>query len=286
MERSPVNVAWPTGLDEAVEAAAAPEAQLLSGGTDFVVEVNAGQRRPSAVVALRRVRELRHLEVGDDEVVIGAGTTFTKLSDELASAVPALAAAARTVGSPQIRNAGTIGGNIATASPAGDTLPVLAALDATVELRSAGGTRSIPVRDVITGVKRTTLAPGELLVSVRVPRMRGPQHFLKVGTRNAMVIALASVALVVDEEHRTVAFGLGSVGPVVVRPQAAETFMAAAVDWETMTVAEGALVRCGQLAAQAAVPISDHRATAEYRRHAISVIVGRALRRSVRVVSG
>lgn len=280
-----MSIAWPVTLDEAVAAvAAAPAAHLLAGGTDLAVEVNAGRRHPPAVVALRRVRELRDFEITPVEVVIGAGMTFTAIGAELAAAVPALAAAARTVGSPQIRNAGTIGGNVATASPAGDTLPVLAALDASVELTSAAGTRTMPLHQLITGVKQTAIEPGEVLARIMVPPARGPQQFLKVGTRNAMVISLASAALVVDLEHRTVACGLGAVGPVPVRATAAEAFIAAEVDWEELTVPEAAVARFADLAAEAASPISDHRATAVYRRHAVSVLAGRALRRSFHVV--
>lgn len=154
-------VALPTTVEEAVTALTeAPGAQLLAGGTDFCVEVNFGLRRPSGVVALRRVGELRRHEVSSDRVVIGAGTTYADMCDgELRDALPALAAAARTVGSPQIRNAGTLGGNVATASPAGDTLPLLAALDARVTLRGPHGERTLPLGEVVTGVKRTTIAP-------------------------------------------------------------------------------------------------------------------------------
>ena len=281
-----MSVAWPTRLDEAVDAAAAtPGATLLAGGTDLAVQVNAGRRRPVAVVALRRVGELGEVQITPAEVVLGAGMTFSAIAAELAAAVPALAAAARTVGSPQIRNAGTVGGNIATASPAGDTLPVLAALDASVELSSTAGTRTVPLRELITGVKCTAIRPGEVLVRVRVPPARGAQQFLKVGTRNAMVIALASAALVVDEERRTVACGLGSVGPVPVRPVEAEAFIAGEIDWGRLTVPEAAVARFAELVAGAARPITDHRATAEYRRHAVAVLAGRALRRSIDVIS-
>ena len=124
-----------------------------------------------------------------------------------------MAQAARTVGSPQIRNAGTIGGNLGTASPAGDTLPVLVALGATVEVASATARRALPIGEFLTGPKSTALVPGELIVSVRVPVAGGPQEYLKVGVRNAMVIAVASVAMVVDRDAGTVGVGLGSVGP-------------------------------------------------------------------------
>jgi CO/xanthine dehydrogenase FAD-binding subunit len=151
-----------------------------------MVDVNAGRLRPDAVVALRKVPELRGWRRVDGHVELGAGLTYTDLErPALAELVPALAQAARTVGSPQIRNAGTLGGNIATASPAGDTLPVLAAMDAVVTCASMLGVRELSLPELVTGPKRTTLRPGELIVSVRVPVLQGPQEFLKVGTRNS-----------------------------------------------------------------------------------------------------
>ena len=281
-----VRVALPATVDEAVSALTeTPGAQLLAGGTDFCVEVNFGFRRPSAVVALRRVRELRRHEVTPDRVVIGSGTTYADMGGTgLAAALPALAAAARTVGSPQIRNAGTLGGNIATASPAGDTLPLLAALDARVMLRGPAGERSVPVGELITGVKRTSIAPGELVVAVELDRRPGPQHFLKVGTRNAMVIAIASAAVVVDLEARRVRVALGSVAPVPLRARDAEDHISDAIDWRAARgpqVSDAALARFGELVAEAASPITDHRSTAEYRRRAAQVIARRALERCV-----
>ncbi|MHB1928206.1 MAG: FAD binding domain-containing protein [Acidimicrobiales bacterium] len=278
-----VRVALPATVDEAVAALAAePGAQLLAGGTDFCVEVNFGHRRPPAVVALRRVAELRHWHADEHEVRLGAGVTYTAMAEQLTGVLPALAAAARSVGSPQIRNAGTLGGNIATASPAGDTLPVLAALDARITLRGPGGEREVDLDELITGVKRTCLAPDEVVVAATVRRVGGPQEFLKVGTRNAMVIAIASAAVVVDPEREEVRCALGSVGPVPIRARRAEEVVAEAVDWERLEVPESALRRFAELAAEAAAPITDHRSTASYRRQAVRVITERGLRRCLR----
>ncbi len=279
-------VALPTTVEEAVEALTeAPGAQLLAGGTDFCVEVNFGLRRPPAVVALRRVQELRRYEVTPASVVIGAGTTYADMGGtELSAVLPALAAAARTVGSPQIRNSGTLGGNIATASPAGDTLPLLAALDARVTLRGPAGERTLPLGEIVTGVKTTSIAPDEVVVEVVVERRTGPQQFLKVGTRNAMVIAIASAAVVVDLEAHEVRVGLGSVAPVPVRATEAEMHIGDAIDWRATggpRASAAALARFGELVGQAASPITDHRSTAEYRRHAVQVIARRALERCV-----
>lgn len=279
-------VALPATVDEAVRALTeAPGAQLLAGGTDFCVEVNFGLRRPPAVVALRRVGELRRHEVTPERIVIGAAITYADMGrGELAAALPALAAAARTVGSPQIRNAGTLGGNVATASPAGDTLPLLAALEARVTLRGPAGERTVALGEVVTGVKRTSIAPDEVVTGVECDRPSGPQQFLKVGTRNAMVIAIASAAVVVDLDTRHVRVALGSVAPVPVRATDAEAHIADALDWGAPggpRATDSALARFGELVAGAASPITDHRSTAEYRRRAVQVIARRALERCV-----
>jgi CO/xanthine dehydrogenase FAD-binding subunit len=277
-----MKIAHPRTLEEALEALQGmPGAQLLAGGTDFVVEVNFGHRRPPAVVGLRRVAELQGWRRDDGELVLGAALTFTEIETQLAGELPALAAAARTVGSPQMRNAGTIGGNLGTASPAGDSLPVLAALDARIVLASQDGERTLPLTEFITGVKRTAIQRGEIIREVRVPRLRGPQQFLKVGTRNAMVISIACAALVVDLDGRTVRCGLGSVAPTPVRATEAEAFIVGEIDWDGPRAPAAAVTRFGELAGAAASPITDHRSTADYRRRAVRVITTRALTRSL-----
>jgi CO/xanthine dehydrogenase FAD-binding subunit len=284
-----VSVHRPTSIAAALDAlAAAPDALVLAGGTDVMVGVNEGLRRPTDVVALAGVDELRRTRVeridGRDVLVIGAGVTYAALAaPAIADRVPALAIAARTVGSPQIRNAGTIGGNLGTASPAGDTLPVLHALDAMVEAVGPAGSRVLPVREFVTGPKRTALAPGELIAAVHVPVLRGPQDYLKVGVRNAMVIAVASVALVVDLDGRDLAVGLGAVGPGPLGAPHACRWLAHRLHWDDDAVRltdPGDAARFGTLVAEAARPIDDHRGRAEYRRHAVGVLAARALRRA------
>ena len=155
-----------------------PDAHLLAGGTDFMVEVNFALRRPPAVIALRKVEELKQWRLEGDEVVIGAGITYSELMEPpLADLLPGLALASRTVGSPQIRNAGTVGGNLATASPAGDTLPVLSALDAKIVVASREQSRSLSLDELIVGPKRTSLEPGEIIVEIRLPAAFGSQEF-------------------------------------------------------------------------------------------------------------
>lgn len=272
----------PSRLDQALAALADdPSLVVLSGGTDLMVQANYGRRRPDNVLSLRHLPDLRRWYVDGQHLVIGAATTFTDLLvPRIAEVAPALAQAARTVGSPQIRNAGTLGGNLVTASPAGDALPVLVAADATVQVASRGRWRTLPVSSFITGPKQTVLEPDELVVSVRVPVASGPQEFLKVGVRNAMVIAVTSCAVVVDQPARLIRCALGSVGPTPVRSAVDEHWLAEHVEWTpSLHVPAAAAETFGRRMARAAQPIDDHRATADYRRHAVGVLVQRALTR-------
>lgn len=275
-------------LDEVLAALAAdPTATLLAGGTDLMVEVNEGHRRfagdDATVIALAGVPELTSwtVDTAARRLTLGAGVRWTEIEhDPLRSLVPALAEAARTVGSPQIRHAGTVGGNLATCSPAGDGLPVLAALDAEVHLASPSGRRSLPVTEFMTGVKRTALLPGELIESVSVPLLDGWQGYSKVGVRNAMVIATAGACVATDVPTRSVRIALGSVAPTVIRCPDAEVLAADAADWEARTITGDVAARAGDLAAAASSPIDDHRSTAAYRRHAVAVLVRRLLHRA------
>ena len=200
----------------------------------------------------------------------------------LGARLPGLALAARTVGSPQIRNRGTIGGNLGSASPAGDCHPCLLASGALVEAASVRGTRLVPIEDFFTGVKRNALAPDELITAVRITPPAGPQQFAKIGTRNAMVIAVAAFALVLHPGRRSVGTGIGSAAPTPIRAGEAETFLAgtlaAAGLWESRAdLPEPVLTEFGRLVGAAARPIDDIRGTAAYRRHALSVLARRTL---------
>jgi CO/xanthine dehydrogenase FAD-binding subunit len=269
-------------VDEALAALHAdPKAELLAGGTDLMVEVNFGRKRVDNVIAIDRVSELREMSI-DGRVRIGAGITYSHLLRTGAGSV-ALAEASRTVGSPQIRNTGTIGGNVATSSPAGDTLPVLAALEATVVLRSSAGERRVRFAEFMTGPKRNTRMHDEIVSAVEWDDAGPWQTFLKVGTRNAMVIAVASLALVVDRTRRRVGVALGSCGPTILRATEAERFATGLFDeagWtRPLQLAQSAQIEFGRLVGAAAKPIDDVRGTAAYRRHVLSVIGGRALAR-------
>ena len=258
--------------------AANPEATPIAGGTDVMVEINLDHRRPTSILDLTRIRELGEWGPVDGMLRIGAGVTYTRLIDELADRLPGLAMASRTVGSPQIRNRGTVGGNLGTASPAGDALPPLLASDAWVELASKAGTRHVSVREFFTGPKRNAMRKDELIAAFLVQPAPGPQQFSKVGTRNAMVIAVCSFALSIDPGHRRVGTGIGSAGPTPLRAVAAENFIQAELDWEGRRSVSGATMnRFGKLVAEAAKPIDDVRGTAAYRRHALAVLARRCL---------
>ncbi len=274
----------PDSLLEALEAKRAhPDAVPICGGTDLMVELNFDRRRPERVIDLGRVAELREWGSEDGRLRIGAGVTYARLIAELGDRLPGLAIASRTVGSPQIRNRGTIGGNLATSSPAGDGLPPLYASGAEVELTSSEGTRRVAVDEFITGPKRNTLAPAELIAAVLIPEAEGPQQYAKIGTRNAMVIAVCSLALALHPRQRAVAACVGSAGPTPIRALDAERFIGGVLDednlWESPRALDDAVLRrFGEMVELAARPISDVRGTAAYRRHAIGVLGERTLR--------
>jgi CO/xanthine dehydrogenase FAD-binding subunit len=267
----------PTALTEALEARAAhPDALAIAGGTDVMVELNFDKARPSAILDLTAVPELAQIERENGAIRIGAGVPYTRVIEELRDALPALAQASRTVGSPQIRNRGTIGGNLGTASPAGDAHPPLLAAAATVEVASARATRSIAVDAFFEGPGRSALQPDELVTAVTVPTAGAREQFAKIGTRNAMVIAVCSFAVRVDRERGRVGTGIGSAGPTPLRAFEAEAFLTGVIEADE-PIDEAARKRFGELVSQAARPIDDHRGTADYRRHALGVLATRTL---------
>jgi CO/xanthine dehydrogenase FAD-binding subunit len=279
-----MDVLLPRTLAEALELKAAhPEAVPIAGGTDVMVTVNAGDLRPDSFLDVSRLPELATWRLEDGDLFVGAGITYTRILHELPE-MHALAQASRSVGSPQIRNRGTLGGNLGTASPAGDSLPVLAVHDAEVVLASAEtGTRSVPWDGFLVGVKRTAIRADELILGARWRVLRGPQSFSKVGTRNAMVIAVANLCLAVDEATRTVRVAMGSVAPTVIRATEAEVLAAESFEragwWDdpTSMLPPDVIEGFGEHAAAAARPIDDVRGTAAYRRHAVGVLARRAL---------
>src|SRR6266567_3036846 len=213
---APVDVLTPRTLEEALRLKAErPGCVPIQGGTDVMVELNFDRARPAALLNLNEVAELRGWSRQNGTVWLGSGLTYAEAMERpLAEALPALAEAARTVGGPQIRNRGTIGGNLGTSSPAGDALPPLLVYGAELELASTRGLRTVPLVEFLLGPKRNTLEADELIVAVRVSAAGPRQTFMKVGPRNAMVIAVVSLALVVDEERDEVRASFGSAGPV------------------------------------------------------------------------
>ncbi|GAA2246978.1 FAD binding domain-containing protein [Streptomyces amakusaensis] len=273
----------PAGWEEALAVKAEhPDTVPIAGGTDVMVEINFDRRRPDRLMDLGRVEELRDWEVGEETVRLGASVTYTQIMENLRTELPGLAIASHTVASPQIRNRGGVGGNLGTASPAGDAHPALLAAGAEVEAESVRGSRRIPIDDFYTGVKRNALAPDELIRAVHIARADGPQQFSKVGTRNAMVIAVCAFALALHPRTRTVRTGIGSAAPTPVRAADAEEFLAGALEeeglWESRgTVPPSVAAHFARLAAASCAPIDDVRGTAAYRRHAVAVMARRTL---------
>jgi CO/xanthine dehydrogenase FAD-binding subunit len=253
-----VDVLTPRSLEEALRLKAERiEAVPIQGGTDVMVELNFDRARPPALLNLNEVGELRGWSRADGRIRLGAGLTYT---EAMQAPLPALAEASRTVGGPQIRNRGTIGGNLGTSSPAGDALPPLLVCDAQVRVASVRGERTLPLQEFVTGVKQNALGDDELILEVLVDAEPARQTFMKVGPRNAMVISVVSLAMRVDGE---LCASFGSAGPVpgVVRAPLddADSFP--------------------EKVAAAASPIDDVRGTAAYRRHALRVLTKRALER-------
>jgi CO/xanthine dehydrogenase FAD-binding subunit len=258
-----VDVLTPRSLEEALRLKAErPEAVPIQGGTDVMVDLNFDRARPETLLNLNEVEELRGWSRQNGTVWLGSGLTYAEAMERpLAEALPALAEAARTVGGPQIRNRGTIGGNLGTASPAGDALPPLLVCSADVKIASRRGERVVPLSEFLVGPKRNVLAEDELILGVAVDASESRQTFMKVGPRNAMVIAVVSLAVRVDGEHLRAAFGSAGPVPTLVRSDLADA------DSFPQRVAE------------AASPIDDVRGTATYRRHALHILTRRALDR-------
>ncbi|GAA2748268.1 MULTISPECIES: FAD binding domain-containing protein [Kitasatospora] len=275
----------PATWDEALAAKAEyPTALPISGGTDVMVEMNFDVHRPSAILDLNRIPELRQWEIDGDVVKLGASVPYSRIIDELSEQLPGLAKAAHTVGSPQIRNRGSVGGNLGGASPAGDAHPALLAAgrDVFVEAVSVRGTRLIPIDEFYVGVKRNSLAADELIRTVHIPVADGPQQFSKIGTRNAMVIAVCAFGFALHPKNHTVGTGIGSAAPTPRRAVEAEEYLQGALEerglWESGGLLGAEVTqRFGELVKAAASPIDDVRGTADYRRHTLAVMARRTL---------
>jgi len=273
----------PTSWDEALAAKSAfPAGMPIAGGTDVMVELNFDRARPEALIDLTRVGELREWEEDDGILRIGAGVSYTRVIAELGERLPGLAMAARTIGSPQIRNRGTVGGNLGAASPAGDSHPPLVAARAEVELASSRGRRQVPVREFYAGPKENVVADDELIAAILVAPSTGAEQFSKIGARNAMVIAACSFALAIDPVARRVGTGIGSAGPTPLAAREAEDFLEGVLGesdgWDLpVALGEPVVERFGELVAAAGRPIDDVRSSAAYRREALRVLARRTL---------
>jgi len=256
----------PTTLVEAVGILADhPGLRIVNGGTDVMVGVNAGNTAIDGWLNLRRIEDITRIHRTVRGLRIGSGVTFARVEVELASVAPALAMAATTVGSRQIRSVGTLGGNVVTASPAGDSLPVLLTYDTEIELVSHRGTRTIRLVDFLIGPKRTAMAADEIVSAIVLNDCAGSQHFAKIGTRNAMVISVASLAARLDTNSGVARVAAGSVGPTAL----------------LITEANDALLQrhgaddFAHIVEASVAPIDDHRATGEYRRTSVGVLARR-----------
>jgi len=259
------------------------DARLIQGGTDLMVEINFNHVKPTTMISLRDVASLRTIRRDQPRTLsIGSGVPYSVIEGEpVLSDIPALAQAARTVGSPQIRAAGSLGGNLGTCSPAGDTLPVMFALDAMIHLNTLDSTRVVSIHDFMTGVKRSVRQHDEIITSIDFPIINGWQGYSKVGVRNAMVISVASACLVADHENANVRIALGSVGPTIIRCREAEAWLKSSQDLSAgQSISLEVANEFGRRAAGESSPIDDHRSTAQYRRHAISVLASRLLRKA------
>ena len=259
------------------------DARLIQGGTDLMVEINFNHVKPTTMISLRDVASLRTIRRDQPGTLsIGSGVPYSVIEGEpVLSEIPALAQAARTVGSPQIRAAGSLGGNLGTCSPAGDTLPVMFALDAMIHLNTLDSTRVVSIHDFMTGVKRSVRQQDEIITSIDFPIINGWQGYSKVGVRNAMVISVASACLVADHENANVRIALGSVGPTIIRCREAEAWLKSSQNLSAgQSISLDVANEFGRRAAGESSPIDDHRSTAQYRRHAISVLASRLLRKA------
>ncbi|MSO25222.1 MAG: xanthine dehydrogenase family protein subunit M [Candidatus Planktophila sp.] len=256
-----------------------PDALCINGGTDVMVELNFDRKRPETLLDLSAIAELNQWSQMGDEICLGAGVSYTRIYTELHHQLPGLAMASRTVGSLQIRNRGGVGGNLGSASPAGDAHPALLATGARVNVASVKGIRTIDINDFFIGPKKNAMRPDEIITSVLIPKARGGQQYSKIGTRNAMVIAVCSFGIAIDATAKSVGTGIGSAGPTPLRALDAEKFAAAQLDWKGRSEVSAQMMKeFGALVAAAAKPIDDVRGTAAYRRHSLAIIAGRCLK--------
>ena len=270
----------PTTLAEASRLFAAEHAQLLAGGTDLVIGMKALTETPQSVISLQKIAGLAGITRDGGGVSIGAMTKVRdiELSDEIQNGYTALAEGAAEIGSIQIRNLATIGGNIAHASPAADTVAALLALDAQVDIASADGERSVPIDTFFTGPGQTVLRTGELITRFRLPNPASGSHYIKHKIREVMDLAFIGVAAAVEVANGTITgarIGLAAVAPTPIRAREAEALLAG------KSLTDALLAEAGEAAAAACSPISDLRCSAEHRREMVDVLTRRTVQEAV-----
>jgi CO/xanthine dehydrogenase FAD-binding subunit len=280
MEYDPTAVA-PTSLDETYELLAERGglAKIIAGGTDLMVAINAGSLDAKEFIDIWRLNELRGIDDEGETIRVGALTTYTQMikSPLVQQSAPAMVEASRTIGAIQIQNRGTIGGNIVNASPAGDSLPVLATFDAEVEIGSVRGVRSVGFNDFYTGYRQTVMEPDEILLAVRLQRIKPNERsfFFKVGTRRAQAISKIVMAVkveVIGAVIKSIRIALGSVAPTVMRAHQTESLLTNA------TLDATIIEQARKTISQEITPITDVRSTEHYRR----VVTGNALAKVLR----
>lgn len=266
----------PTTLAEASRLFAEEHAQLLAGGTDIIIGMKAYTETPQSVVSLQKIPGLAGITTDGDSINIGAMTKVrdVELSADVQQHHTALAEGAAEIGSIQIRNLATIGGNIAHASPAADTVAGLLVADAQVDIASADGERSVPIDELFTGPGQTVLTPGEIITRFRLPKPASGSHYIKHKIREVMDLAFIGVAAAINMDNGTITdarIGLAAVAPTPIRATAAENLLKGKAPTPEL------LEQAGEAAASGCSPISDLRCSAEHRREMVDVLTRRTL---------
>lgn len=271
--------ALPETVAEAVAALAErPGAVLVAGGTEVMPDLLWRRRSATGFVSLRRIPSLRAVTVDRETLVIGAGATAARLQGgDVVAAAPGLARAAASLGTPQVRTEATAGGNVVSALPYRNLLPMLLALDARLEL---SGGQVVPFDGFVTAPGRTRLAAGEVLTGLRLPVRPGFQDYVKIGRRNAQYVATVSAALVLDTAGRRARLAFGNAAPLPLRLDDADRVATEAVDWATGTVSAAGAAEVAELVRRGVDPPADEVASADYRRHALGVLATRLLTRA------
>lgn len=256
-----------------------PQARVIGGGTELMADQALELFRPAGYLHVGRIAELQAIAISEETITIGAGVTIERLGQgDLAKALPILSQLAQTIGTPQARRRGTVGGNLGSGMPDRSLAPALLALGCTVMVHSAARhERSLPLKDFLLGRGRTALAADELITGLVVQRRNGFQRYSQVGPRAALVYPTVATALVVDPEHRWLALGIANAADTAIRAEQAEHQAAAQINWEERSLPPGLAEQFGTWAAEACTPSSDEQATATYRSHAVAVMARRLL---------